>query len=230
MLTFLITVVPSIFLILFFFLSDRFSEPKILTFKIFIFGVLSTIPAFYLNNFIIKNFETGEKFNDALLTGFFAGGLVEEILKFSILYFFVLKNNEFNEPMDGIVYGVAASLGFASLENLHYVYFRSSEFGLEEIHTAIFRAFTAVPMHGLVGCVMGFYFGLLAFTGNYKFLGYALVVPIIFHGTYNFLLSYNFFYAFFIVIILLIFAIKLHNIVKTQQSYKKIESEKKKFI
>ena len=230
MLTFLITIVPSIFLILFFFLSDRFKEPKILTFKIFIFGVLSTIPAFYLNNFIIKNFETGEKFNDALLTGFFAGGLVEEILKFSILYFFVLKNNEFNEPMDGIVYGVAASLGFASLENLHYVYFRSSEFGLEEIHTAIFRAFTAVPMHGLVGCVMGFYFGLLAFTGNYKFLGYALVVPIIFHGTYNFLLSYNFFYAFFIVIILLIFAIKLHNIVKTQQSYKKIESEKKKFI
>lgn len=230
MLTFLITIVPSIFLILFFFLSDRFNEPKILTFKIFIFGVLSTIPAFYLNNFIIKNFETGEKFNDALLTGFFAGGLVEEILKFSILYFFILKKKEFNEPMDGIVYGVAASLGFASLENLHYVYFRSSEFGLEEIHTAIFRAFTAVPMHGLVGCVMGFYFGLLAFTGNYKFLGYALVVPIIFHGTYNFLLSYNFFYAFFIVIILLIFSIKLHNIVKTQQSYKKIESEKKKFI
>ena len=230
MLTFIIALLPSILLILFFFLSDKFNEPIKLTFQIFILGVVSIIPAFYLNNFILRIFSTGEKFNDALLTGFFAGGLVEEILKFSILYFFILKKKEFNEPMDGIVYGVAASLGFASLENLHYVYFRSSEFGLEEIHIAIFRAFTAVPMHGLVGCVMGFYFGLLAFTGNYKFLGYALVVPIIFHGTYNFLLSYNFFYAFFIVIILLIFSIKLHNIVKTQQSYKKIESEKKKLI
>jgi RsiW-degrading membrane proteinase PrsW (M82 family) len=230
MLTFMITIVPSLLLILYFFLSDRFKEPKKLTFQIFILGVLSTIPAFYLNNFIIKNFETGEKFNDALLTGFFAGGLIEEILKFSILYFFVLKKHEFNEPMDGIVYGVAASLGFASLENLHYVYFRSSELGVEEIHLAILRAFTAVPLHGLVGCVTGFYFGLLAFTGNYQFLGYALVVPVIFHGTYNFLLSYNFFYAFLILIILLIFVIKLHNIVKTQQRYKKIESEKKKFI
>jgi len=230
MLTFLITLLPSILLILYFFLSDKFNEPKKLTFQIFILGVLSIIPAFYLNNFILRNFSTGDKFNDALLTGFFAGGLVEEILKFSILYFFILKKDEFNEPMDGIVYGVAASLGFASLENFYYVYFRSSEFGLEEIHLAIFRAFTAVPMHGLVGCVMGFYFGLLAFTGNYKFLGYALVVPIIFHGTYNFLLSFNFFYAFFIVIILLIFSIKLHNIVKIQQKYKKIEPEKKKFI
>lgn len=230
MITLIMTFLPSALLILYFFLSDRFSEPKKLTFQIFILGVLSTIPAFYINNFILRVFSTGEKFNDALLTGFFAGGLVEEILKFSILYFFILKKKEFNEPMDGIVYGVAASLGFASLENFHYVYFRSSEFGLTQIYIAIFRAFTAVPMHGLVGCVMGFYFGLLAFTGNYKFLGYALAVPIIFHGTYNFLLSFNFFYAFFIVIILLIFAIKLHNIVKIQQRYKKIETEKKKFI
>ena len=85
-------------------------------------------------------------------------------------------------------------------------------------------------MHGMNGIIMGFYIGFYSLKNNVKFLGYAILVPIIFHGTYNFLLSYNFFYAFFIVIILLIFAIKLHNIVKTQQSYKKIESEKKKFI
>ena len=29
---------------------------------------------------------------------------------------------EFNEPLDGVVYGVCASLGFATLENLYYVY------------------------------------------------------------------------------------------------------------
>ena len=38
--------------------------------------------------------------------------LVRGALKFIILYFIVLRRNEFNEPMDGIVYGVTVSLGF----------------------------------------------------------------------------------------------------------------------
>jgi RsiW-degrading membrane proteinase PrsW (M82 family) len=206
-------------------------EPHKYLIACFLFGILSIIPAIVLETIGMEmGYKDGPNIYKTFIFAVFVVGFSEEFSKYLFLRYYIFPKKEFCEPMDGIVYGVAASLGFASLENLHYVYFRSSEFGLEEIHTAIFRAFTAVPMHGLVGCVMGFYFGLLAFTGNYKFLGYALVVPIIFHGTYNFLLSYNFFYAFFIVIILLIFAIKLHNIVKTQQSYKKIESEKKKFI
>ena len=32
-------------------------------------------------------------------------GLVEETLKFLVLYFYVLKEKAFNEPMDAIVYG-----------------------------------------------------------------------------------------------------------------------------
>jgi len=71
MTTFIITILPTVCLILYFFLSDRFNEPKKLTFQVFILGVLSTIPAFFFNNFILRNFSTGEKFNDALLTGFF---------------------------------------------------------------------------------------------------------------------------------------------------------------
>ena len=30
---------------------------------------------------------------------------------------------DFNEPIDGVVYGITSSLGFATLENLYYVYF-----------------------------------------------------------------------------------------------------------
>ena len=33
-----------------------------------------------------------------------------------------IKRNEFNEPMDGLVYGVVVSLGFATYENYTYVY------------------------------------------------------------------------------------------------------------
>ena len=121
--TLLITIGPSLALLLYFILSDKFKEPKKIIIITFLFGILITIPAGYLNHFIGKNFENESLINNALLSGFFAGGLVEEILKFSVLYFYVLREKEFNEPMDAIVYGVVISLGFATLENIEYVYF-----------------------------------------------------------------------------------------------------------
>ena len=93
---------------------------------------------------------------------------------------------------------------------------------------ALARAFTAVPMHGLNGCVMGFYFGLYSFLGDKKYLGYALVMPLLFHGSYNFLLSFNGVYAFGVLAILLVYAIKLHKHLKLQQSEKVTENEIKR--
>ena len=40
---------------------------------------------------------------------------------FSFIYD-VLRRKEFNEPMDGIVYGVVVSLGFITYENYDYVF------------------------------------------------------------------------------------------------------------
>ena len=83
--TLLITIVPSILILLFFVFSDRFREPKKIIIITFLFGILITIPAGYLNDFIIDTFETESEVNNALLGGFFAGGLVEETLKFLVL-------------------------------------------------------------------------------------------------------------------------------------------------
>ena len=135
------TLLPSILIFLYIYLSDRFRESKKLMFQVFLLGVLLIIPAGYLNQFIIKTFENNYPVNNALLIGFFAGGLVEEILKFSVLYYFVLKKNEFNEPMDGIVYGVLVSLGFATLENIEYVYLQSENLGFTSLEIA--------QLHGL---------------------------------------------------------------------------------
>ena len=227
MITFVITVFPSILIFLYIYLSDRFREPKKLMFQVFLLGVLLIIPAGYLNQFVLKTFQNNDPVNNALLVGFFAGGFIEEILKFSILYYFVLKKNEFNEPMDGIVYGVLVSLGFATLENIEYVYLQSENLGFASWQVALLRAFSAVPLHGLVGIVMGFYFGLFAFTGQKKFQGYALIIPILFHGSYNFLISFNFLYALGALIILLVFALKLHKNLKEHQSLKVAEVERK---
>ena len=52
--TLLITIGPSIALLLYFILSDKFKEPKKIIIITFLFGVLITIPAGYLNYFIDK--------------------------------------------------------------------------------------------------------------------------------------------------------------------------------
>jgi len=226
--TLLITILPSIIILAYFIISDKFKEPRRIIAEIFLLGVVITIPAGYLNDYIVETFENGEIINDAMVGGFFAGGLVEEVLKFLILYFFVLRKNEFNEPMDGIVYGVVASLGFATLENIDYVYFHAESYGISSLEMAQARAWTAVPMHGLNGCVMGFYFGLFAFKGDKKYLGYAFILPYIFHGAYNFLLSINFFYALGILIIVLIKAYLLHKNLKYLQKNKFVEDEVKR--
>ena len=225
--TLLITILPSIVLVLYFIKSDKFKEPNRIIIITFLFGILITIPAGFLNSLIDKNFATGERFNDALLSGFFGGGPVEELLKFSVLYFYILKEKAFNEPMDGLVYGILASLGFATLENLEYVYYSDYEYVTAQ-QIAIFRSFSAIPMHGLCGVIMGFYFGHYAFSANKKYLGFSIIVPIVFHGSYNFMCSYNWYYAVSIVAVGFIFALLLHRNLKLLQKEKKNEHEEKK--
>ena len=64
--------------------------------------------------------------------------------------------------MDAIVYGTLISLGFATFENLQYVYYSGGSPDL----IAIIRAFTAIPLHACCGIIMGYYFGLYIFKNR----------------------------------------------------------------
>ncbi len=115
--------------------------------------------------------------------------LVEELSKWLVIMIFVWRNHNFDFRYDGIVYAVSASLGFAALENVLYI----SQFGTS---IALGRAIFSIPGHTTFGVFMGFYISRAktAFLdGNtrslrrYKIL--ALVIPMLIHGLYDFLLS-----------------------------------------
>lgn len=222
--TLLITIIPSIIILSYFTLSDKFKEPKGTVLLIFFLGFLICLPAGILNSFMDDQFNTGSELSRKLLHSFLGPAWTEELLKFLILYTIVLRRHEFNEPMDGIVYGVVVSLGFATYENYDYVFRWAEEWGIDPQQMAIWRSYSAVPMHGLNGVIMGFYFGLYAFTAKKKFLTLALIFPYLIHGFYNFVSSP---YHYFIVVGILIFALILHSNLKMVQSEKKIEKEKK---
>lgn len=223
MTTLLITIVPSILILLYFFLSDKFKEPKGSIALVFFLGICICLPAGYINSFMENNFK--DIFSERLLFSFLGPAWCEELLKFIILYYVVLKRSEFNEPMDGIVYGVAVSLGFATLENYEYVFIYAEKWEIEPYTMAILRSYSAVPMHGLLGCVMGFYFGMYSFTANKKYLILCLLIPFIIHGLYNFL---NYPYHFMILGVVTIYTVILHSNLKKLQESKKNEGEIKK--
>jgi protease PrsW len=223
----LITITPSILILLYFFLSDKFKEPKGSVALVFFLGVLICLPAGILNTLVYENFNNNTETMERLLGSFLGPAWTEELLKLLILFTIVLKRKEFNEPMDGIVYGVAVSLGFATYENYDYVYrlaLEWKEYGITQQDVAILRSYSAVPMHGLNGCLMGFYLGKYVFTSDKKFLSYSFFVPFLMHGIYNYYVQFGV----YIVFIQLIFALKLHKELKKLQFSKKKEPEFKK--
>jgi RsiW-degrading membrane proteinase PrsW (M82 family) len=224
MTTLLITIVPSFLILLYFFFSDKFKEPKGTVAIVFVLGILICLPAGILNNFMFVNFG-GEGSGKDLTHSFLGPAWTEEILKFLVLYAIVLRRSEFNEPMDGIVYGVVVSLGFATYENYDYVFRLAETWDIVPSQMAIWRSYSAVPMHGLNGCVMGFYFGKYAFTGDRKYLILSLAIPYLFHGFYNFLGWPN---MMIIILILVILSLILHLKLKKLQNSKKKEQEVKK--
>lgn len=197
-------VAPAIALLSFFYLKDKYeTEPLSLVVKVYIFGVLLVFPI------MVIQFGIKEEMNISYLSdAFFVSGAFEEFFKWFLVFYGAYLHEEFNEPYDGIVYASALSLGFASLENIFYLY----TFGIEE---ALIRALLPVSGHALFGVIMGYYLGKAKFSFGKKkkiYLTLSLVLPILLHGTFNFLLSsstkYIFFYMFPFMIFLWWFALR----------------------
>ena len=225
---FLAAVLPTLALLLFFMYSDKFKEPKKTVLSTFILGIFIIAPleVFHYGTEMI----IGEPIEyNAFFRAFFAAAFLEELFKFCVLFFFCTKFIEFNEPMDGIVYGITASLGFAFWENLQYIYMPDREIN-ESLQVAWMRAFTAVPSHAFDGVIMGFFIGRHYFR-NYKTntnLILALLIPVTLHGFYDWVLmeeniNINFMYLTMVVELGLV--VYLYRNLKAQQLVKKKEPE-----
>lgn len=160
----------------------------------FFLGVLSAIPAVYFSITLGKIFPVDySDIGSVAIHAFIVVALAEEFAKFLVLRFYAYRQPEFDEPYDGIVYGVMVSLGFAAIENVLYV----AEGGLS---VALLRMFTAVPAHASFGIIMGYYFGLAwqnkTFEKQHIFRG--LLAATLFHGVYDFFLMQQNYPAFWV--------------------------------
>ncbi|MFD2371799.1 glutamic-type intramembrane protease PrsW [Brevibacillus sp. GCM10020057] len=172
-------VAPGIAILSYFYLRDSLEpEPISMVIRSFIFGVLLVIPIMVLQ-YIMQN-EWG--FRDGIVAEIFQSAFVEEFFKWMVIYFTVYKHVEFDEPYDGIVYAVAVSLGFATLENLFYLI-------LNGLDIAFWRALLPVSSHALFAVWMGYYLGLAKFSRGVRkeriWLWLSVLLPIGLHALYN---------------------------------------------
>jgi RsiW-degrading membrane proteinase PrsW (M82 family) len=183
---------PSLFLLTFFYLKDRYErEPLLQILMAFGLGLYSmiaaqgmatTAEAWVSADWLATGGEWARLFDAFVLSG-----AIEEVAKWVVLILAIYHWDEFDEPLDGVVYGVAVALGFATLENFLFVL----RLGLG---IAWQRALFAVPAHALFGATMGYYAGRAKLTRGatlWRDRILCLVAPIVFHGLYDYALHHG---------------------------------------
>lgn len=181
----LLASLAPIFIILFYiYFRDKYDkEPLGLLVKALLMGMVIVLPVIFVEGFLMGQMPEAGKVAGAAYHAFVVAGLTEELFKFLALYILVWRSPSFNEQFDGIVYAVFVSLGFAGVENVLYVI----DGGMQ---TALTRAITAVPAHAIFGIAMGYYLGIARMYKELRsaYLGRALLVPVLLHGIYDFIL------------------------------------------
>jgi len=174
-------IAPGIALLAYFYLKDRYhSEPIRMVAKMFLLGVLIVFPTMILQQVLIP--LAGD---NSFLYAFTVSAGLEEFLKWFVVFHVIYKHSIFDEPYDGIIYAVAVSLGFATLENIIYALVGAGTFS-----SLLFRAFLPVSAHAMFGVMMGYYLGRAKFhTGSErKYIAFSLAFPVFYHGLFDYIL------------------------------------------
>jgi protease PrsW len=184
-----LAIAPGLAIILYIYLKDIHErEPLGLLLISFFYGVASVFITLTLSWPLdaLLSFRDDDVM-DQFANAFIKVAFIEEFSKFIFIRFILYYNKNFNEPYDGIIYAVMVGMGFATLENIIYVF----QYG---VGTGILRMFTAVPAHATFAILMGYFLGKAKFTHRRE-ISYSIIalgVATLFHGAYDYFLFISF--------------------------------------
>ena len=169
--------VPSLIWLNFYFREDCHPEPKSLLTKVFLMGIIISPLAILFQLILVKcdGIAGFKKF--CLPTGFIQSSsqefflwssFVEELIKFYAIKFTVLNNPEFDEPIDAMIYMMAAALGFAAIENTLIVFQTHPDGVVLTINTLILRFIGATLLHALASGLLGYFLAISWFFQHHR--------------------------------------------------------------
>ncbi len=157
--------VPALIWLVFFYLQDRLEpEPKRYVVGIFIMGALlaSAVGIPLVNDL----FRVREWLYDSPLVqlagGILVVGFIQEFLKYAAVRYTLFHSPEFDERIDGVIYGTAVGLGYATMLNIQYVL---SNAGVDLSVGVIRMVITALAQASFAG-IVGYFLAQDKFEGK----------------------------------------------------------------
>lgn len=218
-LAFIIGIVPAFVWLWFWLEEDKHHEPaKMLTLS-FVGGMVAVIAVLPIEKMVYDHVGSSG------FLPFSMWSTIEEIAKFSFVYFIALKNKKItDEPIDDIIYLIVSALGFVTLENTLFLIdlVRDGNISSTIIHGNL-RFIGASLLHIMSSATIGIFMGLSFYKTKREKMIYTLsgiIIAIVLHTAFNlFILSQsegNIFFVFgavwlSIIVLLLLFE-KIKNV------------------
>jgi RsiW-degrading membrane proteinase PrsW (M82 family) len=185
----LLALVPAVIWLVVFYLQDRAEpEPKQYLSGVFILGLLLAAAVgqpLIQNVFQVNEWASGS-LGLRLLAGITIVGAIQEFLKYAAVRYSIYNSPEFDERIDGIIYGAAAGLGYATYLNVDYVL---SNGGVDLGVGAVRVAVVALAQASFAG-VTGYFLGRAKFENRGPFwLPAGLLLAAVLNGVVTTLLS-----------------------------------------
>jgi len=207
--TFLLALIPGTLLLRYFYIRDPRPEPRRTVTKAFLWGIAATLPALIIEYFFSAFIPVGlNPMMLAAVRAFLVAGLVEESCKIAMVNKFIYPLPEFDEENDGIIYTMAAGLGFAFMENILYSMNSAHPWSM-----LLIRGVTSVPLHGLASGLMGYYIGKSKFSQKDS-RGLGLLMAVLYHGLYDFFLFSNTALAWLVIPLLILLSYHAGSLMK----------------
>ncbi|MDO8530315.1 MAG: PrsW family glutamic-type intramembrane protease, partial [bacterium] len=170
-------VLPSIIWLFYYLSKDLHPEPKRMILEVFLLGMLSTIPVFFLQlglSFMLKAFYFLylPPFLAEIIKWFVVIAFTEELFKYLVVRLTLFKSKELDEPLDIMLYMVVAALGFAALENILYLFspieniVSFSAIVKTTITISFIRFIGATFLHTLCSALVGYFLALSSVRGH----------------------------------------------------------------
>ncbi len=192
-------ILPSLLWLRFYLHKDCHPEPRAMIVKTFLLGILLAplaVAAQWLFGASMNLLATSYAVGDS--PAFFLwAAFVEEIVKFLVVYYLVLHDPNFDEPVDGMIYLITAALGFAAIENILVLFHNMGGgteaciLGLQNMWCVLgFRTVGATLLHTLSSGLLGYFLALSWFYHHHqkKFIWFGIAIATLTHFAFNYLL------------------------------------------
>ncbi len=159
MLLLALAVAPGVAISLFIYSRTKYRRESLRYLLVaFLLGMVATLPALAVQ-LIAADVRVNPSRHSILSFAWYAFVIValsEEGSKWLVLRFYAYPKKAFHRPFDGILFAVMIGMGFATVENIEYVW----QFGWG---TGLNRFFLSVPAHASFAVLMGYYMGWAKF-------------------------------------------------------------------